>query len=279
MGRRYTRHQMSLSVRERVRATDQQNDLNRGRDVRGEFVPSLGVRRPIALGEAAMRSLHRSLGRGLRAELGSAAKNYEVIDPGEWCLVLIEQGKMIEHLRRAKHRNPPQNMMRLAGALQDVFEARKLERTAGELHMPLGQTQPFSRRAVMSTIGVAPDGWRGHKAAYPVRTGSEHDLLNSKDIVEERELCARAISRCIGFGEEEAFDSLSATPRINVLRQKRGAAIPDHEYRRIEAVLDTLMPDMVPVSDPVISVQYDRRSQPLVATVPRAVHNLAELVA
>jgi hypothetical protein len=278
MSKRRRNQQMRLSVRERMRATQQQDEFSSGVLVSNEFVPSVGVRRPVALGDIATRSVQRSLTRGLRAELGSKAKQYEVIDPAAWCLVLIEQGKMIEHIRRAQHRTPPQNMMRLAGALQTAFEDMRSDRS-DDLTMPLGRPQSFSRRAVMSTIGIAPEGWRGHRAAYPSHGNREDNRLISKDIVDERELCASAISRYLGLGDEEAFDTLSATPRINVVRHKRGAAIPDHEYRRIENVLGTLMPDELPVGDPVIYLHHDRRSQPLVAHVPTEHHDFAELAA
>jgi hypothetical protein len=270
---------MRLGDRERMRATKQHEDSRYGIEKGKDFIPSIGVRRVVALEDVAAEALHRKLTNGLKAEFGKQkAKQYEVFSPGSWCMTLLEQAKMIEYLRRKEYRTPPQNVMLLAGSLQSRFEEHKAER--GEhavLYLPLGNAQPFSRNEVKSTVGMPPDGWRGHKAGYAPRGVGEQQLLVPQDIVDERELCVHALRNHTGLGDYEAYDTLSAAPRINVLRHKRGRPFADDEYRRIEAVLNAVMPPELPLSDPIITLQYDRRSKPLVATVPTPERDLTKL--
>lgn len=219
-----------------------------------KFMPSLAIRRAVVMEPAEAKAIRRAIRRNLKAVLPrERVKGYDIVNPTDWSLTLIENKKLINQLRQADARPSSKDMMALAGLLQ-VMLLRQLRGSPEQLPLPLGDLDRFGKGSPKKAVGVTPLGWRGPRARYTTLAESEASQPLGV-LVAENLVCIDALSgaKTLKLSEAAARSTLSRTPHITVVKNMNG--IRDHEFDLIEPAIQAALPDEISLADPVIYVR------------------------
>lgn len=243
------RQKMTYNTRNNLRS----NSLDPYQKV-NHFVPALAIRRPVILEDNEVDSIKRKLKRSLKQLPRRQAKHCQVIPPESWSVTVVEQAKLIRELKSLEIPPSSQDMWRLAGLLRQLM-LKKIVQMPQHIEMPLGKTELFGHASPKQYIGISPLGWRGPRARYfRNEQNNEIDVLGA--LVNENEICVQAIANSFPLDEDLAFDGLTNSPHLSLIRNPNG--FRDHQFRMISDAISEALPASLNLGDPVIFLQAER---------------------
>lgn len=211
------------------------------------FVPSFAVARPVSLeDESAVKTQ-----KAVRTILGQGYRTYA---PSQLHFTSFESRRLIEHMRSIGARPSPHKMREAAYEARDRL-AEDIEGTPERLYVPLGQLARFG--AQNSKLCILPLGWKGPRRRCAVRD-EDGILLPLGAVSTEGGTVATSVNDSLA-GDFGAIDASCAVPRNPhmVIAEKAGG-IRDHELRMIKDALKSVLPEKIPLEDPVIHLRTDR---------------------
>jgi hypothetical protein len=145
-----------------------------------------------------------------------------------------------------------------------------LKGTPRKLEVPTGRIFRFGSNN--GRLGIVPAGWRGYDAHY-ARRGQQGEKLPMPILV--RETITTLGSIAANFAEDEDTENgvrvtgLSRTPHFSFAR-KYGGGISPAEERALAGPLEDMLPEMIPVFDPVIHLTLTPDQEAPITIFPRS---------
>lgn len=241
----------------------------------GAFLPSFSVRRPVQLEDGVAAELHKGLRKTLKFRSEKQRVQGYIVSPDKMCLVMVEQKALIHQMRLAGIRPDPNNPGALPKRVEELAVSVQLglstllQNRQSTLTLPVGVPERFDGGR---SVGCPPQAWRGYGANYHRRGNAARPLSEVQQqkpenltpnalLVVEKQLCIGAIAAAFS-DEYPAFNvsPLIGGPRITLLR--RSSPIHDGKFNELQSMLADVLPDELPLGDPVIHLQTHRNAEP-----------------
>lgn len=218
------------------------------------FVPSFSIRR--------QASEVDKLEEFLTNVKGNIGRGYEIFQPEDVSMTVIEQAKMTIQLREARERPEPEKIESLARNIASGL-FRLLEDTDPGIDLPIGILSRFGSNGRRNKIGFVPRGWKGYHAKY-ARINEDGEKLPVGLIVDESIFAVGSIATAFSHNNRFVINGLARTPHVTFVKKIVGD-ITDSEFRDIAGGIMEVVEDMesqdLMFDDPVIYPKLYRRER------------------